>query len=174
MISASTRETPVDNPILHAVIGVWFDGKRTFYVKRSDKMANYPGVWSLFSIQYNPNEHLDSLDLTVTDRLMLRMSQERLYGAPIRVRQFLTVSTCTDNPLGKTVILRLYRVELEREPRLNPDYYTDSRWMNSDEYLQHRGDATCGSCLRMWSDYCKRHGLPYTSLTPGTSANSVM
>ena len=30
-------------PRLSAVIGVWADGGRTYYVKRSAQMKNYPG-----------------------------------------------------------------------------------------------------------------------------------
>ena len=40
---------------IHAVIGVRRAGGATFYVRRSEYMENYPGVWSLFSIQYDPH-----------------------------------------------------------------------------------------------------------------------
>ena len=39
---------------LHAAIGVWHRGSQTFYVKRSAQMQNYPLVWSLLSIQFDP------------------------------------------------------------------------------------------------------------------------
>jgi hypothetical protein len=148
----------VSSHIIHAVIGVWYRGDETFYVKRSAKMENYPGAWSLFSIQYDPAEMPDSLDLDAAQVLMERMASQRLYGAPIRVRSFLTASTCTNNPIDKIVNLRLYHVEFDREPSLNPDYYVDSAWMTREEYVARRGIAVCGSCLRMWLDYCSHRG----------------
>lgn len=153
--------------LLHAVIGVWYRDDRTFYVQRSDKMENYPGAWSLFSIQYDPDELPDSLDLTRVQRLMDRMSGERLHGTPIVVRRFLTASTCTENPINKIVNLWLYRVELNSEPVLNPEYYIDAAWMTPAEYLDRRGNALCGSCLRMWSDYCYKRGLSDTRIVLG-------
>jgi hypothetical protein len=158
MIAALDKEGRTGRHILHAVIGVWYRDDRTFYIQRSDKMENYPGAWSLFSIQYDPDELPDSLDLTRVQRLMDRMSAKRLHGTPIVVRRFLTASTCTDNPINKIVNLRLYRIELASEPVLNPDYYIDAAWMTRAEYLDRRGNAPCGSCLKMWSDYSYRHG----------------
>ncbi len=145
--------------ILDAVIGVWVRGERTFYVKRSDKMKNYPGAWTLFSIQYTPQELPNTLDLDRVQALMERMSAERLSATPIEVRQFLTASTCTNNPINMIVNLRLYRIELAFEPVLNPDYYLDAAWMTPREYLDRHGNTLCGSCLRMWSDYCYKRGL---------------
>ncbi len=159
MVSTLGRNAHNNRHILDAVIGVWFHANRTFYVQRSDKMKNYPGAWSLFSIQFTPDELRDSTDLGAAQRLVERMSHERLNGAEIQVRQFLTASTCTKNPINMIVNLRLYRVELEREPILNPEYYAGGAWMTAEEYTTRRGNATCGSCLRMWFDYCDRRGL---------------
>ncbi len=159
MIAARDGQRESGERILHAVIGAWHRGERTFYVQRSNKMKNYPGAWSLFSIQYAPEELPDSLDLDRVQRVMERMSAERLHAAPVRVRRFLTASTCTHNPIDMIVSLRLYDIEFESEPSLNPDYYVDSAWMSPVEYLQRCGNATCGSCMRMWSDYCYKHRL---------------
>ncbi len=155
----ATLERPQDatRHILHAVIGVWFRGEHTFYVKRSKKMKNYPGAWSLFSIQYTPGELPDSLDLDHVQRLMDRMSNERLRGSPISVRQFLTASTCTKNPINMIVNLRLYHVEFANKPALNRAYYEDAAWMTPPEYAARRGNALCGSCLRMWREYSSKH-----------------
>lgn len=142
--------------ILHAVIGVWYRGAKTFYVKRSEKMQNYPGAWSLFSIQYDPSEMPDSLDLDVAQRLMERMSHQRLYGAPIRVTSFLTASTCTNNPINKIVNLRLYGVAFDREPKLDADYYVDAAWLTQGQHVERRGSAMCGSCTRMWWSWYDR------------------
>ena len=166
MIATLDQESRTGRHILHAVIGVWYQGDRTFYVQRSDKMENYPGAWSLFSIQYTADELPDSLDLDRVQPLMERMSAERLSAAPIKVRQFLTASTCTNNPINMIVNLRLYRVEFASEPVLNPSYYVNAAWMTPAEYLDRRGNALCGSCLRMWSDYCRKHGLNDTRVVP--------
>ena len=53
----------MDQATLTAVIGVWHNGPETYYVKRSGKMSKYPRVWSLPSIQYEPNELSDPEDL---------------------------------------------------------------------------------------------------------------
>ncbi|MEW6283343.1 MAG: hypothetical protein AB1758_32340, partial [Candidatus Eremiobacterota bacterium] len=56
---------------LFGLIGVWTNEQgRTFYVKRSPKMKNYPSVWSLFSIQYDPKELTDPEDLAPAQHLM--------------------------------------------------------------------------------------------------------
>ena len=48
---------------IEAVIGVWFKDGRTFYVKRSEQMENYPNTWSLLSIQFTREELPDFTDL---------------------------------------------------------------------------------------------------------------
>jgi len=142
--------------MIEAVIGVWHEGDRAYYVKRSQHMENYPGAWSLFSIQIDPGELPDALDLAAAQRLMERMSAERLGGSPIRVTKFLNYSTCSNNPIGRVVNLRLYAVDCLEPPRLNPLYYEDGAWMTWDEYGHRKGDVLCGSCMRMWRDYCLR------------------
>jgi hypothetical protein len=153
MIATLRDHTPVSRHVLYAVIGAWYRGDRTFYVKRSEKMQNYPGAWSLFSIQYDPSEMPDSTDLATAQRIMERMSDERLYGAPVQVRAFLTASTCNNNPINKIVNLRLYRMELERQPALHRDYYVDAAWLTRTELETRRGNTVCGSCLRAWFDF---------------------
>ena len=105
----------------------------TFYVKRSPKMANYPLVWSLMSIQFDPAT-LNPLDTASVQPLMEKMAQERLSGAPLRVSQYLSSASCADNPMHRRVFLHLYAVELLGEPRLNPDYYVDSAWLEPSDY----------------------------------------
>lgn len=71
---------------IRAVIGVDFRAPRTLYVKRSGAMENYPGVWSLPSIQYKPEELPDPLDLDAAAKIFARMSKERFHGEPIKVQ----------------------------------------------------------------------------------------
>ena len=151
---------------IQAVIGVWPKGERTFYVKRSPWMENYPNVWSLMSVQFAPDELADFLDLGSVQRIMERMSQERLGGAPVRVVRYLKSARCSDNPMGVPVRLHLYEIELDEEPPLNPEYYVDSAWMTPKEYTAASANSTCGLCMRMWSDYCVDNGLCETRFAP--------
>jgi hypothetical protein len=155
---------PIDNPI-HAVIAVWHRGSRTFYVKRSAKMQNYPLVWSLMSIQFDPLK-VDPLDLEAVQPLFERMSRERLCSAPIRVKRYLSAANCADNPMARRVFLYMYEVELEDEPKLNPDYYVDAEWLEPVEYERRSAGSTCGLCMRMWSDYCVRNRLAERPFAP--------
>jgi hypothetical protein len=143
---------------IHAVIGVWHRHGRTFYVKRSPKMVNYPSVWSLLSIQFEPYS-IDPVDFIQVGSLMSRMADDRLGGIGLRVLRYLSSAACTDNPMRKRVVLHMYQVELEAEPELNENYYIEFAWMTPGEYAVKAKDATCGLCMRMWSDYCVRHGL---------------
>src|SRR4051812_11521045 len=95
---------------IYAIIGVRHKGPSTFYVKRSMEMENYPGVWSLFSIQYRPEQLLDPNDLEAASRLFERMSAERLGGVPIRVKEHLTEGASDENPMNRWVSLQLYEV----------------------------------------------------------------
>lgn len=144
---------------IHAIIGVRTDGKKTWYVRRSMSMKNYPGVWSLLSIQYLPEELPDCLDLGAAEALMQRMSDERLGGVPAFVRRYLTSGTCSDNPMGERVVLHLYEISLGWTPELEPEFYTDATWMLPEEYLEASEGLTCGLCMRLWSDHCFRAGL---------------
>jgi len=156
----------VSKKTINAVIGVQYKGNETFYVKRSDNMENYPGVWSLLSIQFSPEEIIDFLDLNDIQPLMNKMSEQRLGNVPVNVLQYISSTTCTENPIDAIVNLHLYRIEFEEEPILNPSYYSDSEWMTPEQYLEKRGDALCGSCIRMWSDYCIKTGLTDTCFGP--------
>src|SRR6266536_4468826 len=123
-----------DLPKLFGVIGVWYRGDRTFYVKRSEKMRNYPGVWSLPSIQFDPAVLADKGDLDAVQRYVDRMSAERFGGVPIKTLEFLTSGDSDENPIRMHVFLNLYRIEMRSEPVLNPEYYTDMKWMTAEEY----------------------------------------
>lgn len=153
MIASLEKSTVSQNRILHAVIGVWFRGDRTFYVQRSDNMQNYPGAWSLFSIQFDPAELHEPFHLPGAQKLMERMSAQRLHGTPVETKRFLTATTCTKNPINKIVKMWLYQIEFMREPDLNSEYYINSAWMTQEEYHKRRSTALCGSCIRMWADY---------------------
>jgi hypothetical protein len=145
---------------IHAVIGVRHHGNSTYYVKRSMEMKNYPGVWSLFSIQYKPYELPDPTQLRGSvDGLFRRMSKERLGGAAVQVTKYLTSGSSDDNPMGVDVYLHLYSIVLPEEPRLNPRYYTDAAWLRPEEYEDRCADRACGLCLRLWADYAWLTGL---------------
>lgn len=154
------------NGPLHAVIGVVHDGARTFYVRRSTAMKNYPGVWSLLSIQYDPSELPDPLDLEAARPIFKRMSVERLGGVDVTVLKHLTSSTCSDNPMDQRVILHMYELNLATAPALNPMFYDAACWMLPDEYREKSQATNCGLCLRMWSDYCVRMRLVDTPFAP--------
>ena len=156
-----TRRDSLETHVLelHAVIGVWHRGDLTYYVKRSEKMENYPGLWSLFSIQFRPDELRNSKDLSFVRRLMQRLSQERLGGVPITVKEHLISGDSRDNPIGKHVYLHLYEIELAKEPNLNPDYYSGGAWLTPEEYERRSAGQLCGLCLRLWSDYAWLAGI---------------
>lgn len=146
-------------PEIHAVIGVWHRGDDTYYVKRSTKMLNYPGVWSLLSIRYNPETFLDKNDIERAASYFRTMSQQRLSGAAIKVNRFLIDGSSEDNPMGVQVHLRLYEIEIANPIYLNPDFYTDSGWMNFQEYEKASQGEKCGLCLRLWGDYAWLSGI---------------
>jgi hypothetical protein len=155
---------------IHAVIGVWHRGARTFYVKRSAKMQNYPLVWSLLSIQFDPRVVRDHLDVPTIQPLMTKMADDRLRSAPIRVTRYLSSANCADNPMSRRVFLHLYEVEFETEPKLAPEFYVDAAWLDPDEYERRAAGTTCGLCLRMWSDHCVRHGMTRRFFAPSLSS----
>jgi hypothetical protein len=152
---------------LHAVIGVRFNRSKnlTYYVKRSDKMQNYPGVWSLLSIQYKPEELLDHLELWQAAPIFQRLSDERLGGVPIKVVRYLTSGTCSKNPINRRVTLHLYEIEF-RQPVLNEAYYVEEAWLTPEEYVERAAGQTCGLCMRLWSDYAVRNGLAIKRFAP--------
>lgn len=145
---------------IHAVIGVRHRGDSTYYIKRSVEMENYPGVWSLFSIQYKPYELEDPRQVGgAVNELFRRMSEQRLGGVPVKVARYLTSGSSDSNPMGVDVNLHLYEIALPEEPRLNPRYYTDGAWLCPDEYENRCADQMCGLCLRLWADYAWLSGL---------------
>jgi hypothetical protein len=146
---------------IHAVIGVRRAGGATFYVRRSEHMENYPCVWSLFSIQYDPASVEDVTDLKAVTPIFEAMSVQRLGGVPIRVKSYLTSGSSDQNPMDVDVILHLYEIEFDEEPRLNPRYYTDGAWLTAEDYEERCAEQICGLCLRLWSDYAWMMG--YTS-----------
>lgn len=151
---------------IDAVIGAWFRDGRTYYVKRSPQMENYPGVWSLLSIQFARDELVDFTDLASAKKVMERMSEERLGGVPVRLIHYLKSARCSDNPMQVPVTLHLYQIELESEPKLNPEYYVDFAWFTPEEYMKASENATCGLCMRMWSDYCYQAKLSKIRFAP--------
>lgn len=155
-----------DLPELHAVIGVWHKDNLTYYVKRSEKMENYPSVWSLLSIQFDSMELSDPADLSKVQAFMESLSEERLGGVPIATKQHLISGDSSDNPFDKHVFLHLYEIELRKEPRLNPDYYTDSVWLTPEEYENRSANQRCGLCLRFWSDYAWMAGISDRPFVP--------
>jgi len=144
--------------MIRAVIGVRYRGPKTWYVKRADKMANYPGAWSLMSIQYEEAELPDPLQLDGARPLFERLAKERFPGEALHVLRHLISGTCSDNPMNERVILHLYHVEFDKvgAPALNSDFYTDAAWLTPEQYQEAAADQLCGLCLRLWSDYLYR------------------
>ena len=151
---------------IHAVIGVWYRAGKTFYVRRSATMKNYPNVWSLLSIQFKPATYQEQTDLPFVQSLMDEMSRQRLGGVSIDVRRYLSSAHCSDNPMKKHVFLHMYAVELGCLPRLNREFYQQSAWLHPEEYTRRSQGAACGLCLRMWSDYSVRHSLVARPFAP--------
>lgn len=142
---------------LHAVIGVWAKEDKTFYVKRSETMENYPGVWSLFSIQFQASL-LPAIPSTKdVGGLFNKMSSERLQGSDLEVKKYLTSSQCKKNPINKHVFLHMYELHFRNTPVLNRKYYSDGIWMTREEYLEESKDMKCGLCVRMWADHLSKN-----------------
>ena len=157
---------------LHAVIGVWYRGDLAYYVKRSHRMRYYPGVWSLFSMQFEPSELKDPNDLRKVHRIMVKMSNERLGGTLIDVAGFLDSGNSDHNPYGRHVYLHLYEIQLDREPHLNPSYYTDGAWLTAEEYEGRSAGQPCGLCIRLWSDYSWLKGITDRPFIPREPVSS--
>lgn len=156
---------PAVLPELHAVIGVRFAHGKTFYVRRSPQMENYPNVWSLFSIQFDPRV-LDPEDLNQVQNLMDQMSLQRCGGVPVQVLNKLTSGTCLNNSIRRRVFLHLYLIYFDEEPKLNPRYYTEGTWLFPRDYVAKSKEAPCGLCTRLWSDYSYVHGLSEERFAP--------
>lgn len=151
---------------IDAVIGVRRTGGSTFYVKRSGHMENYPGVWSLFSIQHDPVALPDVTDIVAAQPLFEAMSDQRLGGTPVRVRSYLTSGSSDMNPMDVEVTLHLYEIEFDGEPSLNPRYYTEGEWLTAAEYEERCAEQVCGLCLRLWSDYAWLQGYTDRPFVP--------
>ena len=87
------------------------------------------------------------------------MADERLGGVRVETLELFTSGDSDTNPINTHVFLHLYRIQLSREPDLNPKYYTDGAWLNFEELWERTRDATCGSCMRMWWDHASLIGL---------------
>jgi len=144
---------------IHAIIGVRHRGDLTYYVRRSEKMANYPSVWSLLSIQFDPDWLDDPEDLDKVQQLLIKMSEERLGGVPIELKEHVTSGDSDRNPMNEHVHLHLYEIELPEEPILNPDYYSDAAWLSPEQYEEKSTGQKCGLCLRLWSDHAWMAGI---------------
>lgn len=151
---------------IRAVIGVSYltppgASLVTYYVKRSMRMENYPGVWSLPSIQHEAGELHDPCDLRAAQKIFTRMSHERFYDAPIAVLGHLVAGSSDENPLGRMVHLNLYRVGFLEEPMLNPRYYANSAWLVGEEFTQKTmfSPLPCGLCTKLWQQHQGRLGI---------------
>jgi hypothetical protein len=122
-------------------------------------MANYPGVWSLPSIQFVPGDLPEATDLDVVAGHFRRLSAERLGGVPVRVLEHLTSGSSDMNPMGVDVTLHLYRIDLPEEPILDPRFYVASGWLAPAEYEERSAGQPCGLCTRLWSDFAWLSGI---------------
>ena len=136
-------------------------------------MENYPNVWSLFSIQYDPATVTDMTDIEAVRPLFEAMSAQRLGGVPVRVKSYLTKGSSDQNPMGVVVTLHLYEIEFEEEPRFNERYYTDGAWLTAEEYEARCAQQVCGLCLRLWSDYAWLSGYTDRPFIPHTPYEAV-
>lgn len=156
-----------DGPIT-AIILVRQHAGLTWCVRRSSKMANYPNLWSLPSIQYEPGTFADPLDIDRASELANALSEQRLGGTPVRVNRFLTEGSSNENPMGVDVKLRLYEVELAAEAVLNTHFYVGQEWMAPEGYQKASAGQPCGLCLRLWSNYAWLSGItdiPFVATT---------
>jgi hypothetical protein len=132
-------------------------------------MENYPGVWSLFSMQYDSTKVAEVTDLEAVTPLFKAMSVQRLGGVPVRVKSYLTSGSSDQNKMGVQVTLHLYEIEFDEEPRLNERYYTDGAWLTAEEFEARCAQQICGLCLRLWSDYAWIMGYTDRPFIPHTA-----
>jgi len=151
---------------INAVIGVRHEGPLTWYVRRSDLMANYPGVWSLPSIQFPVSDLPDVHDLDVVTGHFSRLSAQRFGGIDVEVLEHLTSGSSDMNPMGVDVTLHLYRIALSEEPSLDPAYYVEAGWLAPDEYERRSAGQPCGLCTRLWSDHAWLTGITHRPFVP--------
>lgn len=155
--------------VIRAFIGVRKVGARTWYVRRSEKMENYPGVLSLPSIQFEEGDIVDPRELQDAQYIAERLSAERFMGVPIKVMGHLISGKGSNNPMGALVILHLYEISLGLHEhassiagegsQLNPDYYSESEWLTPEQYEERSAGDVCGLCLRLYSKWYMREGL---------------
>lgn len=150
---------------IRAVIGVSYRTHpklATFYVERSAHMENYPGVWSLPSIQHTVGELSDPHDLRAAQKIFARMSAERLYNSPVAVLRHLISGSSDENPMGRMVHLNLYHMGLLEEPLLNDRYYTQSAWLTGEGFVEKTMFAPipCGLCTKLWAQYQAQNCIP--------------
>ena len=138
---------------IHAAIGVWQRGDKTFYVLRSQKMENYPGVWGLLSLQHVPVFLKNPKNLMRAMMILQQMSNERLHGALVHMRRFLYRGSSDQNPMGCMVHLNLYEIEFDDQPELQRDFYTDSAWMTPSELRAANIGKQSGLCTKLWLEY---------------------
>lgn len=151
---------------IRAVIGVSFRAPKTFYVKRSDNMENYPGVWSLPSIQYKSEELPDPLDLDAAARVFAKMSAERFASTRVTVHQYLTAGSSDLNPMQRMVELVLYRISFEDEdPYLSKWFYTQGEWLTQREFDLKTvlAPLPCGLCTKLWRQYQQENAISRVS-----------
>lgn len=134
-------------------------GTKVLWVRRSSKMNNYPGIWTLFSQQYSPEEILGAKDLAGAKEVFNRMASERLLGAPITIEAYLDQTSGFSDDLKREVHLMLYKIEFPWGLKLNEDYYTYAQWLTWDEHFKYHKQPSCGMCTRLFQDwsYLKGH-----------------
>jgi len=160
-------------PKLFAIIAVAHDGERTFYVKRSSRMTNYPGVWSLPSIQFDPCDLDDYTNLDRVETYVRKLSEQRLHNAQFVMSEFLTSGSSDVNPIDRDVHLYLYRIALKSQPSLNFDFYTDSKWMTAAEFEEASANQACGLCVRLWADHAWMLGITDRPFNPKNSFHAA-
>lgn len=142
---------------IHAVIGVWTKKDKAFYVLRSPKMENYPGVWGLLSLRHEAGFLNNPYNIRRAQLVLQQLSDERLCGAKIRTHKFLCKGSSDENPYDMMVHLNLYQVEFSAEPELNTDYYTDSAWMTPEQAIEANNENQSGFCTRLWQEYLREN-----------------
>ena len=172
---------------IFGLIGVWCkiekDEVLYYYVKRSSKMDNYPNTWGLLSRQWNRNDYHNILGLKdKLQPLFQEMSVQRLDNTPIKVIQWLATQANKpeENPLGCWLYLDIFQIELEKEPVLNPEFYTEAKWMTRKDILNLSITQECGRCTEMLTEFLRWHRLKeldpakgwiYSGFIPKESSN---
>ena len=146
-----------DRDIL-AFVGVWLRGDKAYFVRRSCRMENHAGQWSLPSVQLLPGVlSSDNVSVAVVEQFR-RLSGERFRKSPISVKRFLICGReYRENiPRPAWVDLRLYEIAFDEEPRLDPEYYVEGRWMTLSEYRVASDPAAAGLCCNLLERFMQR------------------